>query len=54
MQDGPDGISPNVGLDTHKARICVAVAEGGRGGGWVFENRSEILCKLAARLSRGG
>ena len=43
-----------VGLDTHKARICVAVAEGGRGGGWVFENRSEILCKLAARLSRGG
>jgi len=47
-----------VGLDVHKATVCVAVAEGGRGGEirqvGVFENRPEILMKLAARLSKGG
>jgi hypothetical protein len=36
------------------ATVCVAVAESGRGGEerqiGVFENRPEILCKLAAKL----
>jgi transposase len=47
-----------VGLDVHKATVCVALAEGGRGGELrqfgVFENRPEILIKLAARLSKAG
>ena len=47
-----------VGLDVHKATVCVALAETGRGCEvrrvGVFENRPEILIKLAARLSKGG
>ena len=39
-----------VGLDVHKATVCVALAESGRGGEvrqiGVFENPSEILVKL--------
>jgi hypothetical protein len=46
-----------VGLDVHKGTVCVALAEGGRGGEvrqiGVFENRPEILIKLATRLSKG-
>ena len=44
-----------VGLDVHTATVSVAVAESGRGGEirqlGVFENRPEVLSKVAARLS---
>jgi transposase len=47
-----------VGLDVHKATVAVALAEGGRGGEvrqvGVFENRPELLIKLAGRLSKDG
>jgi hypothetical protein len=47
-----------VGLDGHTATVCVALAESGRGGKLrqlgVFENRPELLMKLAAGLSKGG
>lgn len=47
-----------VGLDVHKATVCVAGAESGRGGEvrqiGVFENRPEILGKMVARLAKSG
>ncbi len=47
-----------VGLDVHKATVCVALAESGRGGEvrpvGVFANRSEVLSKIVARLGKGG
>ncbi len=48
-----------VGLDVHKATVCIAVAEGKARGGevrqlGVFENRPEILSKVVSRLSKGG
>ena len=40
----------------HKATVCVAIAESGRGGEVrqvsVFENRPDVLCKMVARLGR--
>ena len=47
-----------VGLDVHKATVCVALAESGRGGEvrqvGVFENRPEVLTRMVARLGKGG
>jgi hypothetical protein len=44
-------------LDVHKATVSVAVAESGRDDEirqiGVFENRPEVLAKLAARLAKG-
>jgi transposase len=47
-----------VGLDAHKATVCVAVAESGRGGDvlqiGVFENRPEVLSRMVTRLGKSG
>jgi transposase len=61
--DGPNG--RYVGLDVHKPALAKAGGDGVRGSRrertrWcgaadgVFENRPEILCKMAARLGKGG
>ena len=45
-----------VGLDVHKATVCVAIAESGRGGEvrevGIFENRSDVLRKMVARIGK--
>ena len=45
-----------VGLDVHKATVCVAIAESGRGGEvrevGIFENRPDVLRKMVARLGK--
>src|SRR3954469_11298265 len=45
-----------VGLDVHKATVCVAIAESGRGGEvrevGIFENRPDVLRKMVARLCK--
>ena len=45
-----------IGLDVHKATVCVAIAESGRGGGeervGVFKNRPDVLRKMVARLGK--
>jgi hypothetical protein len=45
-----------VGLDVHKAAVCLAIAESGRGGEvrevGVFENRPDVLRKMVARLGK--
>ena len=50
MAGGPNGQYYLVGLDVHKATICVAVTESGRGGEvrqiGVFKNRPEVLRAL--------
>ena len=47
-----------VGLDVHKATVCVAIAESGRGGEvrevFLFENRPVVLRKMVARLGKLG
>jgi len=57
-ETGLMGTITYVGLDVHKATVSIALAEAGRGGEirqvGVFENRPELLRKLAARLSKGG
>ena len=45
-----------VGLDVHKATVCMAIAESGRGGEvrevGIFENRPDVLRKMVARLGK--
>jgi transposase len=45
-----------VGLDVHKATVCVAIAESGRGGEvrevGIFENQPDVLRKMVARLGK--
>jgi len=47
-----------VGLDVHKATVCVTLAESGRDGEvrqiGVFENRPEVLSRMVTRLGKNG
>ena len=45
-----------VGLDVHKATVCVAIAESGRGGEvrevGIFESQPDVLRKMVARIGK--
>jgi hypothetical protein len=57
-ETGPDGYYHLRRVGCAQATVSVAVAESGRDGEirqiGVFENRPELLAKLAARLAKGG
>jgi len=56
MEGGPDGQYHVCWTGVHKATVCVAVAESGRGGEvrrvGVFENRPEVLSRMVTRLGK--
>ena len=51
------GLTNDIGLDVHKATVSVGIAASGRSGEvrqvGAFENRPEVLVKLAARSGKG-
>jgi hypothetical protein len=56
MEGGLTNDITYVGLDMHKATVCVAISESGRGGELrevgVFENRPDVLRRMVARIGK--